>query len=57
VLQLIRLGKMEKRSKFSKEVQVKLRPGTDPQNIRLIEFAQNAGSGKVIGVALRKAKQ
>jgi hypothetical protein len=54
VQQLIRLGKLEKRSKFSKEFQVKLKPGTDPNNVRLIAFAQSPGSGKVVGVALRK---
>jgi hypothetical protein len=54
VQQLTKLGKLEKRSKFSQEFQAKLKPGTDPKNIRLIAFAQSSGGGKVIGVALRK---
>lgn len=51
---MTKLGKLEMRSKFSQEFQAKLKPGTDPHNIRLIAFVQSPGGGKVIGVALGK---
>jgi hypothetical protein len=49
-----KIGKIEKGKTFSQEVELKLKPGTDPKNVRLIAFIQEPGPGKLLGVALRK---
>ncbi len=49
-----KIGKIEKGKTFSKEVQVNLKPGTDPKNVRVIAFIQESGPGKMLGAALRK---
>ena len=54
VEELVRIGKLEKGKVFSQDFQVKLRPGTDPSNIRLIVFVQEPDLGKVLGAALQK---
>jgi hypothetical protein len=51
---LTKIGKLEKGKSFSRELQIKLKPGTDPTNIRLIVFAQEPGPGKVVGAALQE---
>jgi hypothetical protein len=52
---LIKIGKLEKGKSFSRDLEIKLKPGTDPKNIRLIVFVQEPGPGKVIGAALQEA--
>jgi hypothetical protein len=54
VQQLTKCGKLEKGKSFSREIDLKLTPATDPGNIRLIVFAQEPGPGKVLGAAMRK---
>jgi len=54
VQQMIKVGKLQKGKSFAEDVQVKLKPGTDPKNIRLIAFVQESGLGKLLGAALRK---
>ena len=54
VQQLAKVGKLPKKGSFDEVVQLKLKPGTDLKNIRLIAFVQESGPGKVIGAALRK---
>jgi len=49
-----KIGKLPKGKRFSEDVQLKLNPGTDPKNIRLIAFAQEPGPRKLLGAALRK---
>jgi hypothetical protein len=51
---ITKVGKLEKAKSFSKDVEVKLKPGTDPKNIRLIVFAQESGPGKVLGAAMQE---
>jgi hypothetical protein len=53
VQSLTRIGKLEKGKSFSQDVQVKLKPGTDPANLRVIAFVQQAGPRQVLGAALR----
>jgi hypothetical protein len=54
VLQLAKIGKLSKGKSFAKTVQLKLKPGTDPKNIRIIAFVQEPGPGRLRGAALRK---
>lgn len=51
---MTKIGKLEKLKSFSKDVDIKLKPETDPKNIRLIVFAQESGPGKVLGAALQE---
>lgn len=54
VQELIKIGKLEKQKSFGQDFQVKLKPGTDPLNIRIVAFVQESGFGKVLGMALQK---
>ena len=54
VEELIKIGKLEKGKSFSQDFQAKLKPGTDPRNLRLIVFVQETGLGEVVGAALQQ---
>ena len=54
VQQLTKIGKLQKGKTFSENVQLKLKPGTDPKNVRVVAFVQEPGPGKLLGAALRK---
>jgi hypothetical protein len=53
VQQFAKIGKIERGKTFSRAIELKLKPGTDPKNTRLIIFVQEAGPGKVLGAALQ----
>jgi hypothetical protein len=53
VQELTKVGKLPKGKSFAQDVQLKLKPGTDPKNIRLVALVQESGPGKVLGAALR----
>jgi len=52
---LVKIGKVGKGKSLRQDFQRKLKPGSDPSNLRLIVFAQVAGSGQVLGVAMKKS--
>ena len=54
VEQMKKLGDVGKGKDFSQDVQLKLKPGTDPKNLRLVVFVQEAGPGKVLGAAMQR---
>src|SRR5208282_2288022 len=54
VQELIKVGKLQKGKSFAEDVQLKLKPGTDPKNIRIVAFVQEPGPGRLLGAALRK---
>jgi hypothetical protein len=51
---LQKIGKLSKGRAFATDVQLKLKPGTDPSNLRLIAFVQESGPGKLLGAAVGK---
>ncbi len=54
VQQLAKVGKLAKGKTFSQDVQLKLAPGADPKNLRVVAFVQESGPGAVLGAAERK---
>jgi hypothetical protein len=54
VEQLAKIGKLSKGKNFSEEVQLKLKPGTDPKNLRIVAFIQEPGPGKLLGAVQQK---
>ena len=55
VLQLVKIGKLEKGRNFAHDAQVQLKPGIDPLGLRVIAFVQTPGPGKLLGAALWKS--
>jgi hypothetical protein len=54
VQDIVKIGKLPKGQSFAQDVQLKLKPGTDLKNLRLIGLVQESGPGKVLGAAVRK---
>jgi hypothetical protein len=54
VQQLTKIGKLQKGKSFEQTVRLKLKPGTDPKDVRIVAMVQEPGSGKLLGAALRK---
>jgi len=57
VQQIVKIGKLEKNKSLAQDVQLKLKPGIDPNNIRVVAFIQAAGPGRMLGAALWKAER
>ena len=53
VQQLTKVGKLSKGKTFSDDVQLRLKPGEDPKNLRLVAFVQESGPGRLLGAAMR----
>lgn len=57
VQEIRKVGKVDKGGNFAQDFHVKLKPGTDPNNVRLIAFVQEPGPGQVLGATLWKAAE
>jgi hypothetical protein len=55
VQEIKKVGKLSKDKSFAQTFQIKLKPGTDPGNVRIVAFVQEPGPGQVLGAALWKA--
>jgi hypothetical protein len=53
VQELVKVGRLEKGRVFNQDVEIKLRPNTNPRNLRLIVFVQEPGNGRILGAARR----
>jgi hypothetical protein len=53
VRSLTRIGSLEKGKSFGQDVSVRIPPGTDRGNLRLIAFVQEPGPGRVVGAAIQ----
>lgn len=49
VEELRKVGKLDKGKPFSQDITLKLKPDTDPKNLRIIAFIQESNEGKVLG--------
>lgn len=51
VRSLTKLGAVQQGHNFAEDAQIKLEPGSDGRNLRLIAFLQEPGQGRVLGAA------
>ena len=49
VKSIVKVGRLRRGQSFAQDLQLKLDPGTDARNLRLIAFVQEPGQGRVIG--------
>lgn len=54
VQELVKIGKLQKGRTFDQNIQINLKPGLDPENLRLVVFIQETNYGDVLGSALQK---
>ena len=54
VQDITKVGRLEKEKSFDGNFWVKLKPGTDAANLRIVVFVQEPGIGKILKVAMKK---
>ncbi len=54
VKDLVKIGKLEKGKNFEQTFRVKLWPGADAGNMRVVAFVQEPGQGKILGAGMTK---
>ena len=53
--EFVKIGKLQKGKTFSEDIQIKLLPNINSQNLRLIVFVQEPEFGKVLGAAVQQS--
>jgi hypothetical protein len=53
VRSIVKVGTLRQGQTLAQNIQLKLDPGTDTHNLRLIAFVQEPGQGRVIGAAMQ----
>jgi hypothetical protein len=56
VQKLTKIGSVSKNKNFAQDATIKLDGSNDPSNLRIIVFAQDPNSGKVLGATLQQIK-
>ena len=56
VQKLTKIGSVSKNKNFAQDATIKLEGSPDPANLRIVVFAQDPNSGKVLGAALQQIK-
>jgi hypothetical protein len=51
---VVKIGRLEKGKTFTGDYQARLKPGQDPNKLRLVVFIQDSGPGEVLGAAEQK---
>jgi len=51
VKSIVKVGTVHKGKAFAQDLHIKLDPGVDSGNLRLIAFLQESGQGRVVGAA------
>jgi hypothetical protein len=54
VRSIVKVGTLRQGQTFAQDIHMKLDPGTDVHNLRLIAFVQEPGQGRVVGAAVEK---
>jgi hypothetical protein len=54
--EIVKIGKLEKGRSFAADYQLKLKPGLDAKNLRLVVFVQESGPGQVLGAAVKETR-
>lgn len=54
VMDLVKIGKLEKGKDFQQDFHVRLWNGADAANLRVVAFVQESGEGKVLGAAMTR---
>jgi hypothetical protein len=52
VRSIVKVGTLRRGQAFAQDIQIKLDPGTDAHNLRLIAFVQEPGQGRVFGAVV-----
>jgi hypothetical protein len=52
-----KIGKIDKGKGFDQDVELKLKPDEEPNNLRVIALLQDSGAGKIIGAAEQRPKE